>query len=241
MNTCYMSAPDMSGTGHINAHYLNPVVNHSSVPAALSHTSGSMVPAGVGVTGLSTALPPCMSPLSPPPYGTIPVANPVFGQTCRPRDQKAHRRSYTHTKPPYSYISLITMAIQQSDSKMLTLNEIYQWIMDLFPFYRQNQQLPELDEDDDEDDSDDQEAVPDLTPRKKGKRKSYEELDFSGSSDLKPGKKKKGTPTFALAEEFGALLDENAGSKFENIGLNAMANTDKAGRNPGVIRPFIRT
>ncbi|TNM94450.1 hypothetical protein fugu_017209 [Takifugu bimaculatus] len=84
-------------------------------------------------------------------------------------------------------------------------------------------------DDDDDEDSDDQEAVPDLTPRKKGKRKSYEELDFSGSSDLKPGKKKKGTPTFALAEEFGALLDENAGSKFENIGLNAMANTDKAG------------
>ncbi|XP_056873185.1 CCAAT/enhancer-binding protein zeta isoform X2 [Takifugu flavidus] len=107
-------------------------------------------------------------------------------------------------------------------------------------------EVPELDEDDDDEDggsldaafslsiihtadSDDQEAVPDLTPRKKGKRKSYEELDFSGSSDLKPGKKKKGTPTFALAEEFGALLDENAGSKFENIGLNAMANTDKAG------------
>lgn len=60
--------------------------------------------------------------------------------TARPRDPKAYRRSYTHAKPPYSYISLITMAIQQSSSKMLTLNEIYQWIMDLFPFYRQNQQ-----------------------------------------------------------------------------------------------------
>uniref|UniRef100_S4RJ05 Fork-head domain-containing protein n=1 Tax=Petromyzon marinus TaxID=7757 RepID=S4RJ05_PETMA len=53
---------------------------------------------------------------------------------------KGYRRSYTHAKPPYSYISLITMAIQQSSGKMLTLNEIYSWITDLFPFYRQNQQ-----------------------------------------------------------------------------------------------------
>ncbi|KAL1114941.1 hypothetical protein AAG570_007764 [Ranatra chinensis] len=56
------------------------------------------------------------------------------------RADKSYRRSYTHAKPPYSYISLITMAIQNSPSKMLTLSEIYQFIMDLFPFYRQNQQ-----------------------------------------------------------------------------------------------------
>lgn len=58
----------------------------------------------------------------------------------RCRNDKSYRRNYTHAKPPYSYISLITMAIQNAPTKMLTLSEIYQFIMDLFPFYRQNQQ-----------------------------------------------------------------------------------------------------
>ncbi|XP_040920551.1 CCAAT/enhancer-binding protein zeta isoform X2 [Toxotes jaculatrix] len=96
-------------------------------------------------------------------------------------------------------------------------------------------EVPELEDDDAAfGDSDDEMEVPDITPRtKKGKRKSSEELDFSGSLDSKPGKKKKkgkkDAAMFASAEEFGSLLDENAGSKFDNIGLNAMANTDRAG------------
>ena len=49
------------------------------------------------------------------------------------------RRSYSHVKPPYSYISLITMAIQNSQNHMVTLSDIYSFIMDLFPYYRQNQ------------------------------------------------------------------------------------------------------
>ncbi|XP_042246088.1 hepatocyte nuclear factor 3-beta-like [Thunnus maccoyii] len=139
----YMSAPGMTGTGHMNAHsYMNPVgVNQPSMSAGVSQSPGA-VQAGAGMTGLSAALPPSMSPISPPPYGSVPVMSPVYGQACsiRSREPKPYRRSYTHAKPPYSYISLITMAIQQSGCKMLTLNEIYQWIMDLFPFYRQNQQ-----------------------------------------------------------------------------------------------------
>lgn len=50
------------------------------------------------------------------------------------------RNSYGSAKPPYSYISLTAMAIQSSPQKMLSLSEIYQFIMDHFPFYRDNTQ-----------------------------------------------------------------------------------------------------
>ena len=43
-------------------------------------------------------------------------------------------------KPPYSYIALITMAIQSSASRRMTLAEIYSWIMAAFPYYSVNRQ-----------------------------------------------------------------------------------------------------
>ena len=42
-------------------------------------------------------------------------------------------------EPPYSFQCLIAMAIQQSQNKMLTSKAIFQFILDLFSFYRQNQ------------------------------------------------------------------------------------------------------
>lgn len=38
-------------------------------------------------------------------------------------------------KPPFSYASLITCAIQSSQDKKMTLSEIYQWICENFPYY----------------------------------------------------------------------------------------------------------
>ncbi|NWR89814.1 CEBPZ protein, partial [Furnarius figulus] len=64
---------------------------------------------------------------------------------------------------------------------------------------------------------------------KKGKRKK--DMNFVGSLEgSSRGKKKKlqDAGILASAEEFGYLLDENAGSKFDNIGMNAMANRDNA-------------
>ncbi|KAH9491906.1 hypothetical protein Btru_029036 [Bulinus truncatus] len=49
-------------------------------------------------------------------------------------------RKFADVKPPYSYIALITMAIESSPSGMMTLNEIYGYIMDKFPYFKQNQQ-----------------------------------------------------------------------------------------------------
>ena len=53
--------------------------------------------------------------------------------------QVGFRRNYANAKPPFSYISLITMAIEKSPDKMCTLNEIYQFITTHFPYYQHNQ------------------------------------------------------------------------------------------------------
>ncbi len=52
-----------------------------------------------------------------------------------PRPRKS---TYGSEKPPYSYVALCAMAIQSSTTGMLTLNEIYRFIVNTFPFYKAN-------------------------------------------------------------------------------------------------------
>uniref|UniRef100_S4RKK9 Forkhead box A2 n=1 Tax=Petromyzon marinus TaxID=7757 RepID=S4RKK9_PETMA len=161
----YMSMTSMGGSGALPSvpSYTGGAALHAG-SAAMGSMAGGPVPmgGGGGVTalggglgGVAGAASPGMSGLSSqagsmqalgaygPGVGAAVSPMGGYGQANlanRARDSKVYRRNYTHAKPPYSYISLITMAIQQSTHKMMTLNEIYSWIMDLFPFYRQNQQ-----------------------------------------------------------------------------------------------------
>ncbi|XP_070576609.1 hepatocyte nuclear factor 3-beta-like [Ptychodera flava] len=139
MNTQMQYSSAMpGGMSSINS-YSMPAMNHNMGSMNSMNTMGSMNTMNMNTMGSMNAM-----AGSPAMNMELARANSLANQmnaVNRARtDNKTYRRSYTHAKPPYSYISLITMAIQSSPNKMVTLSDIYQFIMDLFPFYRQNQQ-----------------------------------------------------------------------------------------------------
>ena len=105
-----------------------PIVNPGQVPSLGVYGDGCRVGDGYPPS------PRCLVDSAGVKPGSVPGGRPSVV------DRAYCRRNYTHAKPPYSYISLITFAIQNSPRKMCTLSEIYQLIIDLFPYYRQNQQ-----------------------------------------------------------------------------------------------------
>ena len=121
----YMNTMSIAATGN-QVGVFNPSINQA-------------YPINPGHSAQMAAVPPAISS----PYASMTPGvglSPNMAFMLNRRSEKVYRRNYTHAKPPYSYISLITMALQSSQNKMMTLSEIYNWIMELFPFYRQNQQ-----------------------------------------------------------------------------------------------------
>lgn len=76
--------------------------------------------------GASQAGPPGAARKCPPGSPTDPNA------TLSKDDAAIHQDG----KPRYSYATLITYAINSSPAKKMTLSEIYRWICDNFPYYK---------------------------------------------------------------------------------------------------------
>ncbi|XP_026760971.2 forkhead box protein fkh-2-like [Galleria mellonella] len=84
--------------------------------------------------------PPRHSPLGPIPRFLYEDVQPLALQqenNNKETDQKENTNKIKHAKPAYSYASMIRLAISSSPNGKMTLNEIYNYICNAFPYYKE--------------------------------------------------------------------------------------------------------
>lgn len=135
------------GSQHAHPDYdtQHPGKNHDNGAYAATSVSG----APPGKPSLAPAPQFLKRQVTPPPRSP----DTVGGQTATKQSPLYNRGmmmesteeiDYSHDsakdlKPPYSYATMIAQAIFSSEEEKLTLNSIYQWIMEKYAFYRHSQ------------------------------------------------------------------------------------------------------
>ncbi|XP_017785245.1 PREDICTED: forkhead box protein D2-like isoform X2 [Nicrophorus vespilloides] len=129
---------------------ITPISNHimssaDLVPSDVHHQKIKSEPEN-GYT-----LPPLSTALSIHAHAIVPVSGTYTPSTSQSNEVSEEPRasssssqspqpssSNNQTKPPYSYVALIAMAIQSSHMKRATLSEIYSYITSKFPYFERN-------------------------------------------------------------------------------------------------------
>ncbi|XP_060532398.1 forkhead box protein N3-like isoform X2 [Cylas formicarius] len=127
-------------TSPLNSTNSTPIKNGTSVLSDLSPTSDYVDESSISTPESST----CSSVNSSSPgyhQTQSKTANGSYNQNGSQRSRHPHNVPYdplvhTNNKPPYSFSCLIFMAIEDSVQKALPVKEIYAWILDHFPYFR---------------------------------------------------------------------------------------------------------